>query len=42
MSPASQWGLDVSGAISYDQLARRGIDRWPVVKATAIISQGKE
>lgn len=40
MSPASQWRLGVSGAISYYQLARRGIDRWPVLNATAIISQG--
>lgn len=37
-----QWRLGVSRAISYDQLARQGIDRWPVVNATAIISQGKK
>lgn len=30
-----QWRLGVSGAISYDQVARQGIDRWPVVNATA-------
>lgn len=41
MCAASQWRPDVSGAISNDQLARRGIDRRPVVNATAIISQEK-
>lgn len=30
------------GAISYGQLAKRGIDRWPVVNATAIISQRRK
>lgn len=42
MTPASQWRLDAAAAISYDQLGRRGIDRWPVVKVTAIISHTKK
>lgn len=40
MSPASQWRLGVSGAISYDHFARRGIDRRSAVNVAAIISRG--
>lgn len=42
MSPASQWRLGVSGAISYDHFARRGIDRRSAVNVAAIISRGGE
>lgn len=42
MSPASQWRRGVSGAISYDHYARRGIDRRSAVKVAAIISRGGE
>lgn len=40
MSPASQWRLGVSGAISYDHFARRGIDHRSAVNVAAIISRG--